>query len=187
MAIYTRDELLEMGFSTVGEDVRISTCASIYSPQLISIGNHVRIDDFCVLSGRITLGSYIHIAVHSMLFGGNEGITVEDFANISSRVAIYALSDDYSGHSMTNPMVPDKYKQVDHGKVVIGRHSIIGTGSTVLPHVIIGEGCAFGAHSFVKHSCAPWGIYAGIPCQRKAERSRDLLALEQQLLQEVKS
>jgi len=187
MASYTKDELLAMGFRSVGEDVRVSTRASIYSPELISIGNHVRIDDFCVLSGRITLGSYIHVAVHSMLFGGREGIVIEDFANISSRVAIYALSDDYSGHSMTNPLVPDKYKHVDHGKVIIGRHSIIGTGSTVLPHVIIGEGCAFGAHSFVKHSCEPWGIYAGIPCQRKAERSRDLLVLEQQLLQEVES
>ena len=46
MASYTKDELLAMGFRSVGEDVRVSTRASIYSPELISIGNHVRIDDF---------------------------------------------------------------------------------------------------------------------------------------------
>lgn len=187
MAIYTRDELLDMGFHSIGEDVRISTRASIYAPHQISIGNHVRIDDFCVLSGQITLGSYIHIAVHSSLFGGREGIVIDDFANISSRVAIYALSDDYSGQSMSNPMIPDKYKQVDHGKVIIGKHCIIGTASTVLPHVTIGEGCAFGAYSLIKHSCESWGIYAGIPCVKKAERDRNLLAFEKQLLEEVSS
>lgn len=187
MAIYTRAELLDMGFHSIGEDVRISTRASIYAPHLISIGNHVRIDDFCVLSGQITLGSYIHIAVHSSLFGGREGIVIDDFANISSRVAIYALSDDYSGQSMSNPMIPDKYKQVDHGKVIIGKHCIIGTASTVLPHVTIGEGCAFGAYSLIKYPCESWGIYAGIPCVKKAERDRNLLAFEKQLLEEVSS
>lgn len=187
MAIYTREELLSMGFCSIGEDVHISTRTSIYAPHLISIGNHVRIDDFCVLSGPIKLGSYIHIAVHSSLFGGREGIDVEDFANISSRVAIYALSDDYSGHSMSNPMIPDQFKHVDHGRVVIERHCIIGTASTVLPHVTLGEGCAFGAYSLIKRSCEPWGIYAGIPCERKAERARDLLTLERQMLEEVSS
>lgn len=185
MAIYTRDELERMGFRGIGEDVRISTRASFYSPQLMVIGNHVRIDDFCILSGNITLRNYIHIAAYSSLFGGKEGIVIEDFANISSRVAVYALSDDYSGCSMTNPMIPEKYKQVDHGKVVIGKHCIVGTASTILPHVTIGEGCAFGAYSLIKKSCEPWGIYAGIPCTRKQERSRNLLTLEQQLLNEV--
>lgn len=185
MSIWTREELLAMGFAYVGEDVRISQRASIYAPDRIQIGNHVRVDDFAVLSGKIELGDYIHIAVHSSLFGGKEGIQVEDYVNISSRVAIYALSDDYSGFTMTNPMIPEKYKHVDYGVVTIGRHTIIGTASTIMPHVDIGEGCAFGAYSFVKSSCEPWGIYAGIPCQRIAERSRELLNLERQMREEL--
>lgn len=177
MAIYTHEELKQMGFCSLGEDVRISTKASIYGASQISIGSHVRIDDFCTLSGKIDIGSYIHIAVYSALFGGTEGIEIDDYTNISSRVAIYALSDDYSGHTMTNPMIPEKYKQVDYGKVFIGQHAIIGTGCTVLPHVIIGEGCAFGAQSLVKKSCEPWGIYAGIPCKHIGTRSQGLLEL----------
>lgn len=186
MSIYSPEELLNMGFAHIGVDVRISRDSRFYAPERIWIGDHVRIDDFCVLSGNITLGNYIHIAIHSSLFGGREGIIVEDFANISSRVAIYALSDDYSGRTMTNPTVPEEYKDVDHGKVVVGRHSIIGTASTVLPHVIIGEGCAFGAYSLVRESCSPWGCYAGIPCKRYKERSRDLLLLEKQMTREEK-
>lgn len=183
MALYTRQELLDMGVQEIGEDVRISTKVSIYSPEQLIIGNHVRIDDFCVLSGKICLGDYIHIAVYTAMFGGSDGIVVEDFANISSRVVIYALSDDYSGNTMTNPMIHEQYKNVDHGRVVVGKHSIIGTASTVMPHVEIGEGCAFGAYSFIKESCAAWGIYAGIPCRYMAERSKALLKLEQQMLQ----
>lgn len=184
MSVFTKQELIEMGVQTVGDDVRISKMASIYAPGLLSVGDHVRVDDFCILSGRIHLGDYIHIAAYSALFGGREGIVVEDFANISSRVAIYALSDDYSGNTMTNPMIPEMYKNVDYGRVVIGRHCIVGTASTIMPHVEIGEGCAFGAYSFVKNSCEPWGLYAGIPCRRISERSDRLLMFENQMIKE---
>ena len=132
MGIYSRVELLKMGFKTLGKDVRVSTWASIYSPECIELGNHVRIDDFCVLSGAIHIGNFVHVAVYSGLFGGSKGIFVDDFANISSRVCVYALSDDYTGLSMTNPMVPNRYKCVDHGRVEIGKHVIIGTCSTVM-------------------------------------------------------
>ncbi len=175
MGFYSHDELIAIGFQSIGNDVLISTKASIYSPEQISLGNHVRVDDFCILSGRITLGSYIHVAAYTALYGGKEGIEVGDFSNISSRICIYALSDDYSGETMTNPMVPEQYKNVTHKKVIIGKHCIIGTACTVLPGVIIPDGCAFGAYSFVNQSCEPWSIYAGIPCRRIKERSKELL------------
>ena len=99
MAIYTRDELQELGFLNVGENVKISKKASVYGTSRISLGDNVRIDDFCVLSageGGITLGSHIHLAVYSCLIGAGH-IQIGDFCNISSRVAIYSSSDDYSG------------------------------------------------------------------------------------------
>lgn len=46
-----------MEFRSIGEDVRISDKASIYGASEISIGSHVRMDDFCVLSGRIEVGN----------------------------------------------------------------------------------------------------------------------------------
>lgn len=50
MGFYTREELERIGFKSIGENVLISDKTSIYSPQNISIGNNVRIDDYCVLS-----------------------------------------------------------------------------------------------------------------------------------------
>ncbi len=102
----SREELMEIGFKSIGENVLLSRKASIYGPENIEIGNNVRIDDFCILTGKIKLGSYIHIAAYSALFGGEEGIIMEDFSGLSSRVSVYAISDDYSGESLTNPMIP---------------------------------------------------------------------------------
>lgn len=50
MAILTREEVEQMGFASVGENVFISTKASFYGVSKIHIGNNVRIDDFCVIS-----------------------------------------------------------------------------------------------------------------------------------------
>jgi galactoside O-acetyltransferase len=181
-SFYSQDELSELGFQNVGDNVLLSKKASFYSPQNISLGNHVRIDDFCILSGRISIGNYVHVAAYSALFGGDAGIEISDFANISSRVSIYAINDDYSGETMTNPMVPDEYKNVEQKKVIIGRHSIIGATSVVLPGVAVAEGGSFGAFSLICKSTQPWSIYAGIPCKKIKERSRNLLILEKQFL-----
>lgn len=53
-SFYSDEELQQMGFAHVGHDVMISRKASIYGASNIWIGNHVRVDDFCVLSGKIT-------------------------------------------------------------------------------------------------------------------------------------
>lgn len=180
----TEKELAELGLKRFGKNVKISRNARIYGAENVSVGDNVRIDDFCVLSGVISLGNNVHIAVYSALFGGEAGITVEDFANISSRVCIYAVSDDYSGRTMTNPTVPDKYKAVQKEPVTIGKHAIIGSGSTVLPGVEIAEGTAVGAMSLCKKSTEPWKIYAGIPAKIVKDRKKDLLLLEKEYINE---
>lgn len=111
---------------------------------MISIGDNVRIDDFCILSGRIEIGNNIHIAAYSALYGGKDGIYINDYANLSSRVSVYSVSDDYSGETMTNPTIPDKYKNVESAPDIIDRHVIIGSTSVVMPGVTLREGSAFG-------------------------------------------
>ncbi|MBH0025403.1 acyltransferase [Pseudoalteromonas sp. SWN29] len=179
MAIYTEQQLLDLGFLSVGKNVRISTKASLYGVGLISIGNNVRIDDFCVLSageGGITIGSHVHIAVYSSLIGAGK-IIISDFCNISSRVAIYSSSDDYSGEYLTNPTINSQFTNVEHGPVTLNKHVIIGCGSVVLPNVNIAEGVAIGALALVNRDLQAWGIYAGQPAKYIKPRSKDLLNL----------
>lgn len=71
------------------------------------------------MSGIIEIGSCVHIAAYSAIYGGDKGVYIYDYANLSSRVSVYSVSDDYSGNSMTNPMIPDVYKSVTSGTVRI--------------------------------------------------------------------
>lgn len=181
-SFYTTTELEKLGFKKCGENVLISKRASIYGASNISIGDNVRIDDFCILSGAISIGNYVHIAAYCGLFGGEAGIRMDDFSGLSSRGTIYAASDDYSGEFLTNPTVKNEYKNVVNKHVRIGRHVVIGTNSTILPGVTIGDGTSIGACSLVTKTCDEWGIYAGVPVRRIKERSRKILELEKNFL-----
>ena len=131
MAMLSRDALEALGFAAVGQNVQISDRASFYGASRIHLGSHIRIDDFCVLSagvGGIFIGNHVHIAVYSSLIGAGK-ISISDFGNISSRVAIYSSNDDYSGATMTNPTVPSEYTGVVHADVFLGKHVIVGSGS----------------------------------------------------------
>lgn len=184
MPFMSRQEIKEVGFASVGEDVFISTKASFYGAEQIHIGNHVRIDDFCVFSAGeegIIIGSYIHIAVFSSLIGKGK-ISLGNFTNISSRVSIYSSSDDFSGNFMTNPMVPELYTNVISGPVNIEEHVVVGSGSIILPNVKISMGAAIGSLSLVKKDCEEFSIYGGIPAKKISERERSLITCEKQLL-----
>ena len=183
-SFFSEDELTEIGFASYGKGVLISRKASIYSPQKMRLGDYVRIDDFSFLNGEIHFGSYIHVSPFCLLVAGKQRIVLEDFSGLSAKVSVYGTSDDYSGASLTNPMVPDIYKTLIHGDVTICRHAIIGASSIILPGVVVGEGCAVGALSLVSRDLEPWGVYTGTPAKRVKERKKDLLELEKRFLEE---
>ena len=184
-SFFSEEELQQQGFKSIGHNVLISQKASFYGAEKMEIGNHVRIDDFCFLSGKIILGNYITITTGCILYGSTEGIFMEDFSSIAPRSVIHADSDDYSGNTLTNPMVDIEYRNVTFATVYVRKHAIIGSGSIILPGVDVGEGCAIGAMSLVRSSTRPWTINYGVPCREIKERSRHLLDLEQQFLLEV--
>jgi len=184
MAFMSDTELSALGFKAIGQNVRLSKKASIYNAKNITIGNNVRIDDFCIISageGGIEIGNYIHIGAYSML-AGKGSIILEDFCGLSARVNIYSSTDDYSGNFMTNPTVPDAFTNVIHDKVVISKHAIVGCGSVILPGVLIGAGAAIGALSLVARDCVPLGVYSGNPARHMQNRADILYELEKKFV-----
>lgn len=177
----SKTELKNVGFKYVGKNVDISRNSTFYQPEMISVADNVRIDDFCILSGAITIGGHVHISAYTALFG-KAGISIEDFVSISSRVNIYSVNDDYSGKFLTNPTVPGELTNVKAEPVLIKKYVIIGAGSIVLPGVVLNEGAAVGALSLVNQSLDPWKIYAGIPCKAIKNRQKDLSALEKDVI-----
>lgn len=179
----SQQELDKIGFKSLGENVLLSKWVMIYSPELISIGSNVRIDDFAMLAGDITLGDNIHISSYCALFGGrgDAGIIIENYSGLSCRVTIYSASDDYSGEFMTNPTIPQDFRNEIKGRVVIHEYVIVGASSVILPGVEIGEGAAVGAMSMVTKNLPKWKICRGIPARALMDRSKKLKELEQQL------
>ena len=183
----TREEIDSIGFKSVGSNVLISDKCSIYSPHNITIGNNVRIDDFVILSPstELVIGDYVHIACFSSIIGAGK-IILEDFVGISGRVSIYSSSDDYTGMSMTNPMIPTKFKRITTGTVHIKRHSIIGAGSIILPKVTIGMGCSIYAQSLITTDCDNLGVYQGSPAKFIKKRLDKFLDYEERFIRDTK-
>lgn len=182
MAYLSDRQLREVGFKSLGNDVKVSDRASVYNADCIELGDHSRIDDFCVISGRLVIGRNVHITPQCLLAGGEPGIFVDDFVTLAYNVKIFSQSDDYSGETMTNSSVPKTFKREVLASIHLGRHSIVGAGSTILPGVHLGEGTSVGAMSLVRKSTQPWCIYVGNPARKIKERKRDLLELEIQYL-----
>jgi len=175
-SFYTEQELIELGLKHFGENVLVSRKCSIYSPEKISIGDNVRIDDFCMLSGEITLGSHIHIAAYCALYGAY-GIEMEDYTGLSPRCTIFSATDDFSGNYLISPMVDDSKTHVTGGKVTIKKYSQIGASCVLLPGITINTGVAVGAMSLINRCLDEWSIYAGIPAKKVKDREKGLLKL----------
>lgn len=187
MAYYSEEQLGAMGFKRLGKNVKISDKASIYNCDQIEIGDNSRIDDFCVVSGSVHIGAFCHITPMCLVAGGSPGIFFDDFSTLAYGVKVFAQSDDYSGESMTNSLVPKNYKKEIFKPVSIGRHVIVGAGSIIFPGVNVAVGCSVGSMTLLNKSTQPWGIYVGNPARRVKERKKDLLELEKKFLEEIKN
>ncbi|MDC0120692.1 acyltransferase [Amylibacter sp.] len=183
---FSDDELKSFNFKSVGKNVKIKKNVGIYFVENVTIGNNVRIDDNTVIVASnkpVILGNYVHIASNCYIAASN-GLDMEDFSGLAPGVSIFTGSDDYSGSKLTNPTVDQKYIGGKSGKVTLGRHVIIGAHSVILPRVQVGEGSSVGALSLVTKSLDPWGIFFGSPVKRLKARSKKLLKLEKDFLEE---
>jgi len=175
-SFYTDKELQDMGFKSIGKGCMISRKASFYGVGKMSIGNNVRIDDFCLMSGSITLGNNIHISAYVALYG-SEGIEFENYTGISSRSTIYSAMDDFSGDYLVGPIHPEEKTHLVGGKVTVKAFTQIGANVLVFPNLTIGEGCVVGACSMVRKDLDPWGIYYGLPVLRVKNRKQGMKSL----------
>lgn len=183
MGYLTQDALEAMGFARLGKNVKISDKASVYEPEKMEIGDNSRIDDFCVVSGKVVMGRNTHLSPFCLVNGGQVGVFIGDFTGLSYGTKVFAQSDDYSGAAMIGPTVPREYTNIHAQAVRLGRHVVTGAGTTIGAGVTLGDGVATGAATLVLKSLNPWGIYAGIPARKLRDRSRELLQMEKDYLQ----
>lgn len=167
-----------------GKNVIIGKTVRIRYPHLVTIGDNCIIDDFTYISTELIMEGYNHISAGCKIIGGpDSSFVMKPFSTLSPNVVISAGSDDYIG-GIATPLVSKEFKgNVEYGQIIIGRHSVIGSGSVLLPNVIINEGASVGALSLVNISLEEWTLYAGIPVKKIRVRDKfKILELEKLFL-----
>ena len=158
---YTVKELQNLGVQCKGTDnIQISKSVNIYNPQNLILHDNIRIDDYTILSckGIIEIYDYVRISSHCLLTCETK-ITIEKYCNISSGVKMYGGINN-TNNSITNPLIPSKYSEMEYGSIVMQKHSVIGANSIIYPNIIISEGTTIQPLSLVNIKTEPWKIYA---------------------------
>lgn len=183
---YSGQQLIDLGFKRVGQNVHIAQNSTIVGLNNISLGSNIRIDSFVVIlaaQGELEIGHNVHIEPHSSLVA-HAGIEIGNYCTVSHGVRLFTASANYSGDFFTNVFPDPKYQKAKRGKILLGDHVILGGNSVVMPGVSIGEGSAIGALSFVRENVEPWGIYGGNPLRFIRERTKNIKELGLQIISE---
>ena len=143
-------------------NVKTFEYTKIIGIENIDFGKYIIIDDFVLIYAKekIKIGNYVHIASFTSISGGGE-LIMDEFSGLASGCRIVTGSDDFKESGFGNPTISDKFRNAKVGKVHIGKFSIIGANSTILPNVNIGEGASVAANSLITKDLEAWGIYIG--------------------------
>jgi galactoside O-acetyltransferase len=147
-----------------GHDVKVHTNSRIFPSERVEIGDFSQLDEgVFIYAGRgVRVGSHVHLA-HAVTISGGGECVIEDFAGIGIGVRLVTGTEEVNAGGLTNPTIPKAWRKVSRGRVHVGEHALVFTGSIVLPNVTIGVGAVVSAGSLVHRDLKPWGIYAGNP------------------------
>ncbi|MEW6258734.1 MAG: acyltransferase [Thermodesulfobacteriota bacterium] len=97
---------------------------------------------------RLRLGYQTDIGAFTYI-NAKYDVIIEDFVQIGSHCSIYSVST-----------IDDKT-----GPVVLKRNCRIGSHTTIMPGVTVGEHAVVGAHSFVNRDIPPNAVAFGVPAK----------------------
>jgi galactoside O-acetyltransferase len=158
-----------------GEDVFISANIEIRRPQLISVGSHTAIDSHVYITTGAEIGDYVHISPFTSIIGGASAMLyMGHFTGMAAGCRIICASDEHLGHGLTNPTVPEAYRDnVNIAPVRFENFATVGSNVIIMPGITLGEGCVVGANSLVTKDLQPWTIYVGSPARAVKVRPRE--------------
>lgn len=140
----------------LGKDVKLSKFINLYGCE---VGDETKIGAFVEIQKNATVGKRCKISSHTFIC---EGVTIEDGVFIGHGVTF--INDSYPRATVTSGEVQtEKDWRVEPTVVKAG--ASIGSGSTILPNVVIGENAIVGAGSTVTKDVEAGAIVAGNPAR----------------------
>jgi acetyltransferase-like isoleucine patch superfamily enzyme len=140
----------------LGENVKLANYVNLYG---CSIGDGTKIGPFVEIQKNAKIGKYCKIQSHTFIC---EGVTIED--NVFVGHGVTFINDKYP--RATNP--GGKLQTEEDWEVIpilVKKGASIGSGSTILCNVTIGENAIVGAGSVVTKDVPPDTIVAGNPAR----------------------
>lgn len=143
----------------------------IYGAQYICIGNFFTSFPQLRLEAIKTETKTPHIIIgDNVSMGYNYQINCIDKIVIGNNVLFGSnifITDHFHGASNIDEtyISPNKRALYSKGPVVIDDNVWIGQNVSVMPNVVIGEGCIIGANSVVTHDIPAFSIAAGCPAK----------------------
>lgn len=146
----------------LGKDVKLSKFINLYG---CSVGDNTKIGAFVEIQKNAFIGKNCKISSHTFIC---EGVTIEDDVFIGHNVAF--INDSFPRATTGD----GKLQTEADWKVeptLVKKGASIGSGSTILANVIIGENALVGAGSVVTKNVPASTIVAGNPAKilRKVE------------------
>jgi acetyltransferase-like isoleucine patch superfamily enzyme len=140
----------------LGKDVKLSKFINLYGCE---IGDETKVGAFVEIQKNAHVGRRCKVSSHTFVC---EGVTIEDYVFIGHGVTF--INDTYP-HAAT----PDGELQTEKDwkvePTIVKRGASIGSGSTILSNVVIGENSIVGAGSVVTRNVPPNVIVAGNPAK----------------------
>ncbi len=140
----------------LGNGVRLAKFINLYGCE---IGDETKIGAFVEVQKNATIGRRCKISSHSFIC---EGVTIEDNVFIGHGVAF--INDAYP---RATTAAGDLQTEADWKveRTLVKKGASIGSGSTILSNVTIGENALVGAGSVVTRDVPPNTIVAGNPAR----------------------
>lgn len=140
----------------IGKDVKIFAFVNLYGCE---IGDNSKVGAFVEIQKNVSIGRNVKISSHSFI---SEGVTIGDDVFVGHNVSFindkYPRSVTQEGHLQTGA----DWKVVP---TIVKRGALIGTSSTILCGITIGENSIIGAGSVVTKDIPPNVIVAGVPAK----------------------
>ena len=140
----------------LGKDVKLSKFINLYGCE---IGDSTKIGAFVEIQKNAKVGKNCKISSHTFIC---EGVTIEDNAFIGHSVTF--INDSYPRST-----TPDGQLQTESDwkveRTLVKKGASIGSGSTILANVVIGEHAIVGAGSVVTKDVPANMIVAGNPAK----------------------
>lgn len=147
----------------IAPDVKIGKNTKIFHPELVNIygctiGDNCKIGTFVEIQKGVKIGNNVKVSSHTFIC---EGVTIEDDAFIGHNVTF--INDKYPRSTVEGRL--QKEEDWKCMPTVVKKGSSLGSSSTILCGVTIGEDAIVGAGAVVTKDVPAKTIVAGVPAK----------------------